>query len=194
MQLCYIYDIIIFTNKNDFYINYINQWGMSLLMTFINILIVAIWKSSQAFRAYGWGNMPLQVDKLPIYHNYMVGENTFLQRNILETGVLTVVFQNNSSPMRRGRPTCDPLVWEHQSPKCFDGEPTIWLFQVIRISVNSAAFCRRRYQQEETTATVQLSVLAVGSGWVFVNNEDCHRWEFMSQPTLFSMELHVGIE
>ena len=68
----------------------------------------------------------------------------------------------------------------------------IQLFRVIRVSVNSAAFCRRRYQQEETT--VQLSVLAVGSGWVFVSNEDCRRWEFMSQPTLFSMELHVGRE
>ena len=45
---------------------------------------------------------------------------------------------------------------------------------------------------------MQLSVLAdllaVGSGWVFVNNEDCRRWEFMSQPTLFSLEVHVGIE
>ena len=34
-------------------------------MTFINILIIAIWKSRQAFRAYGWGNMPLQAAKLP---------------------------------------------------------------------------------------------------------------------------------
>ena len=30
------------------------------MMTFINILIVAIWKSRQTFRAYGWGNMPLR--------------------------------------------------------------------------------------------------------------------------------------
>ena len=66
---------------------------------------------------------------------------------------------------------------------------SIRLFRVIRVSVNSAVFFRRRYQQEETTTTVQLSVLAVGSGWVFVNNEDCRRWEFMSQPTLFCMEL-----
>ena len=63
----------------------------------------------------------------------------------------------------------------------------IRIFRVIRVSVNSAVFCRRRYQQDETTTTVQLSVLAVGSGWVFVNNEDCRRWEFMSQPTLLSM-------
>ena len=56
-------------------------------MTFINILIVAIWKSRQAFRAYGWGNVPLQAVKLPISHNNVVGENTVLQLNILETGV-----------------------------------------------------------------------------------------------------------
>ena len=42
---------------------------------------------------------------------------------------------------------------------------------------------------KETTTTVQLSVLAVGSGWVFVNNVDGHKWEFMSQTTLFSMKL-----
>ena len=68
-------------------------------MTFINIIIVAIWKSRQAFRAYGWGNMPLQAVKLPISHNNVVGENTVLQLNILETGVLTLVVQN-SSPTR----------------------------------------------------------------------------------------------
>ena len=54
----------------------------------------------QAFRAYGRGNMPLQADKLPISHNNVVGENTVLQLNILETfGVLTLVVQN-SSPTR----------------------------------------------------------------------------------------------
>ena len=71
----------------------------SLLMTFINILIVAIWKSRQAFRAYGWGNMSIQAVKLPISHNNVLGENTVLQLNILETGVLTLVVQN-SSPTR----------------------------------------------------------------------------------------------
>ena len=73
----------------------------SLIMTFINILIVAKWKSKQAFRAYsntGGGNMPLQADKLPISHSNVVGENTVLQLNILET-VLTLVVQN-SSPTR----------------------------------------------------------------------------------------------
>ena len=68
-------------------------------MTFIHILIVAIWKSRQAFRAYGWGNMSLQAVKLPISRNNVVGENTVLQLNILETGVLTLVVQN-SSPTR----------------------------------------------------------------------------------------------
>ena len=70
-------------------------------MTFINILIVAIWKLRQAFRPYGWGNMPLQAVKLPacISDNNVVGENTVLQLNILETGVLTLVVQN-SSPTR----------------------------------------------------------------------------------------------
>ena len=46
------------------------------------------------FRAYGWGNMPLQAVKLPISHNNVVGENTVLPLNILETGVLTLVVQN----------------------------------------------------------------------------------------------------
>ena len=68
-------------------------------MKLINILIVAIWKSRQAFRAYGWVNIPLQAAKLPISHNNVVGENTVLQLNILETGVLTLVVQN-SSPTR----------------------------------------------------------------------------------------------
>ena len=53
-------------------------------MTFVkNILIVAIWKSRQAFRGYGQGNMPLQADKLAISYNIVVGENTVLQLNIL---------------------------------------------------------------------------------------------------------------
>ena len=65
------------------------------MMTFINIPIVAIWKSRQDFRAYGWGNMPLQAVKLPISHNNVVRENTVLQLNILETGVLTLVVQNS---------------------------------------------------------------------------------------------------
>ena len=51
-------------------------------MTFINILIVAICKSRQAFRAYRRGNMLLQAVKLPISHNDVVGENTVLQLNI----------------------------------------------------------------------------------------------------------------
>ena len=59
-----------------------------------NILIVAKWTSGQAFRAYGEENMPLQADKL---HINMVGENTVLQLNILETGVLTLVVQNSSA-------------------------------------------------------------------------------------------------
>ena len=58
------------------------------------------WKSRHAFRAYsGRGNMPLQAIKLPISHNNVVGENTVLQLNILETGVLILVVQN-SSPTR----------------------------------------------------------------------------------------------
>ena len=73
----------------------------SLLMTFINILIVAIWKSRKAFRACGWGNMPLQAVKLPISHTNVVGENTVLQLNILETGVLTLVVQNSSPTLLR---------------------------------------------------------------------------------------------
>ena len=47
--------------------------------------------------------MPLQGVKLPISHNNVVGENvgenTVLQLNILETGVLALVVQN-SSPTR----------------------------------------------------------------------------------------------
>ena len=69
----------------------------SFLMTYINILIVSIWKSRQGFRSYRRVNMPLQADKLPISHNNEVG--TVLQLNILETGVLTLVVQN-SSPTR----------------------------------------------------------------------------------------------
>ena len=51
------------------------------------------------FWAYGLGNMSLQAVKLPISHYNVVGENTVLQLNILETGVPTLVVQN-SSPTR----------------------------------------------------------------------------------------------
>ena len=44
--------------------------------------------------------MSLQADKLPISHNNVVGENTVLQLNILETSVLIRVGQN-SYPTRR---------------------------------------------------------------------------------------------
>ena len=43
--------------------------------------------------------MPLQAVKLAVSHNNVVGENTFLQLNILETAVLTLVVQD-SSPTR----------------------------------------------------------------------------------------------
>ena len=78
----------------------------SLLMTYINIL-VATWKSGEAFRAYGRGNMPHQADKLPISHNNVVGENTVLQHNILETGVLTLVVQNSSPTRLRLNHLCE---------------------------------------------------------------------------------------
>ena len=68
-------------------------------MTSINILIVAIWKSRQAFSAYGWGNIGNLTAWSGISHYNVVGENTVLQLNILETGVLTLVVQN-SSPTR----------------------------------------------------------------------------------------------
>ena len=51
------------------------------------------------FWAYERGNMSLQAVKLPICHYNVVGENTALQLNILETGVPTLVVQN-SSPTR----------------------------------------------------------------------------------------------
>ena len=73
-------------------------------MTYINILIVAIWKSRQDFREYGRGNIPRRADKLPISHNNVVGDNTVLQLNILETGVLTLTrgseFISNSTSSR----------------------------------------------------------------------------------------------
>ena len=49
------------------------------------------------FQGTRTGNMPLQADKLPISHINVVGENTVLQLNILETGVLTLVVQNVSN-------------------------------------------------------------------------------------------------
>ena len=54
--------------------------------------------------AYGRGNMSLQAVKLPISHNNVVGENTVLQLNILETGILTLFrgseFISNSTSSR----------------------------------------------------------------------------------------------
>ena len=69
----------------------------SLLMTFINVLIIAIWQSRQAFFVGMWAHFEL------IYYRYhtlnVMGENTVLQINILETVVLTLMVQN-SSPKR----------------------------------------------------------------------------------------------
>ena len=64
--------------------------------------------------------MQLQAVKLPISHNNVVGENTVLQLNILETGVLTLVVQNSS-------PT-----------GCFGGEPTIPHIAVLKSSGGEA--------------------------------------------------------
>ena len=44
--------------------------------------------------------MPLEADKLATYHNNVVGENTVLQLNILETGVLIRVVQNSPQTRR----------------------------------------------------------------------------------------------
>ena len=48
------------------------------------------------FQGIRWGKYAVD---LPISHYNVVGENTVLQLNILETGVLTLVVQN-SSPTR----------------------------------------------------------------------------------------------
>ena len=77
-------------------------------MTFlINILIIAIWKSRQAFRTYGWGNMPLRADKLTLPHN-----NVVLQLNILDSW-FRIYLQ------------LDFISLEMNSPKYFGGEHTI---------------------------------------------------------------------
>ena len=67
--------------------------------------------------------MPLQADKLPISHNNVVGENTILQLTILETGVF--FYHTRGSEFVSLEMNSDPPVWEHQSPKCFGGEPTV---------------------------------------------------------------------
>ena len=78
-----------------------NLFVTSLLMTFINILIVGcdmeIETGFQGIRVGKYATSSCY--KLPISHNNVVGENTVLQLNILETGVLTLVVQN-SSPTR----------------------------------------------------------------------------------------------
>ena len=69
------------------------------MITYINILIVSIWKSRQVFWAYGQGNRPLQANKLPILHINVIRKNAVLQLDILETGVLSLLVQN-ASPTR----------------------------------------------------------------------------------------------
>ena len=104
-----------------------NLFVTSLLMTFINILIVAIWKSRQAFRAYGRGNMPLQAVKLPISHNNVVGEKrrTINLRLPMFGWSWTIGGESMARYIVSLEMNSEPLVWEHQSPKCFGGEPTI---------------------------------------------------------------------
>ena len=123
-------------------------------MTFINILIVATWKSRQAFRAYGWGNIPLRAVNY-LYLTIMWWERTQFSNSTfwrlvfshswfrihlqldfvsLEMNYEPLVWEHQSHSWFRIHLQLDfvslemnyePLVWEHQSPKYFGGEPTI---------------------------------------------------------------------
>ena len=79
------------------------------------------------FRAYGWGNMPLQAVKLPIYVTIIWWErtqfsNSTFWRLVFSHSWFRIHLQLDFVSLEMNS---EPLVWEHQSPKCFGGEPTI---------------------------------------------------------------------
>ena len=59
------------------------------------------------FHAY----MSLRTDKLPISQNNFVGENTVLQLNILNTGVLTLVVEKSSHEFSLQNVSVDNLLF-----------------------------------------------------------------------------------
>ena len=95
----------------------------------------------KAFRAYGRGNMSLQAVKLPISHNNVVGENSWFRIHL----------QLNFFSLEMNS---DPLMWEHQSPKYFCGEPTILHRNILetgvltRVAQNSSPTRRSRDEVE----------------------------------------------
>ena len=108
----------------------------SLLMTFIHILIVAIWKSRQAFRAHGWGICHFKLLNY-LYLTILWWErtqfsNSTFWRLVFSHSWFRIHLQLDFVSLEMNY---EPLVWEHQSPKCFGGEPTIlshpWLRTVL---------------------------------------------------------------
>ena len=86
-------------------------------MTFINILIVAIWTSRPAFRAYGQGNLPLQAAKLPIYLTIMWWERT----QFSNSAFWRLVFSHSWFRIHLQLDFVSEPV--SKTPKCFGGEP-----------------------------------------------------------------------
>ena len=74
------------------------------------------------FQGIRVGNIPLQAVKLHMSHNNVVGENTVLQLNILETGVLTLVVQNSSPtrPTRVRTPVSKMFRWRTYNTALFN--------------------------------------------------------------------------
>ena len=100
-----------------------NLFVTSLLMTFINILIVAIWRLS------GHTGGEICHFKLLnyLYLTIMWWErtqfsNSTFWRLVFSHSWFRIHLQLDFVSLEMNY---EPLMWEHQSPKCFGGEPTI---------------------------------------------------------------------
>ena len=103
-------------------------------MTFIKILIVAIWKSRQVSGHTGGEICHFKLLNY-LYLTIMWWErtqfsNSTFWRLVFSHSWFRIHLQLDFVSLEMNS---EPLVWEHQSPKCFGGEPTI-LYFVMKLS------------------------------------------------------------
>ena len=112
-------------------------------MTLINILRVVLWKSRQAFRAYGRGNMPLQAVKLPISPKNVLNIFVTFFDDTLGVVVSSPKYFGDWCSHTRG----SEFIFNLQLPVCNQNKSQIYL--------------RQRFKQVYLTRTIIKIVLPV---------------------------------
>ena len=108
------------------------------MMTFIKILIVAIWKSRQVSGHTGGEICHFKLLNY-LYLTIMWWErtqfsNSTFWRLVFSHSWFRIHLQLDFVSLEMNS---EPLVWEHQSPKCFGGEPTIHVYIMLYTRVES---------------------------------------------------------